>query len=167
MDIKILINFSGFFTILDHFYQNINKKTYYSIWKKWHLSVWFFSNHLYASTTKKKKTIDTRFDTFSSYKNANELFRWPISKISFRVLSNKIRKAFGQKKKNFLKINLEEAEKLWLNIFFTNKTIPQDPATIFLRRLTQILKRNKGEKIVPLILPEKIYFFLELYLNIA
>lgn len=51
----------------------------------------------------KKKTIDTRFDTFSSYKNANELFRWPISKISFRVLSNKIRKAFGQKKKKFLK----------------------------------------------------------------
>lgn len=166
MDIKILINFSGFFTILDHFYQNINKKTYYSIWKKWHLSVWFFQIISTLPLQKKKKlstpglTLFLLIKTQTSY--LGDLFQKSHS-VFYQIKFGKLL----DKKKNFLKINLEEAEKLWLNIFFTNRTIPQDPATIFLRRLTQILKRNKGEKIVPLILPEKIYFSLELYLNIA
>lgn len=115
---------------------------------------------------KRKKTIDTRFDTLSSYKNANELFRWPISKISFRILSNKIRKAFGKKKI----LNLEEAEKLWLNIFFTNRKIPP---LFFYAVLTQILKRNKGEKNRSINFPTNerkflpLYIFnFELYLNI-
>lgn len=36
-----------------NFYRN--KKPYYSIWGKWHLSVWLFSNHLYKGKRKKKK----------------------------------------------------------------------------------------------------------------
>lgn len=103
-----------------NFYRN--KKPYYSIWGKWHLSVWLFSNHLYkGKRKKKKKPIDTRFDTFFFF-----VIKTQTSYLVTYFKKNLIpcfiefysMKTFGGGGGRGGIWNLEEAEKLWLNIFF-------------------------------------------------